>query len=198
MTAGSGLGGVSGTAVAATAAGGILLWSGIKGASVTGSLRSLVSGKAPSGTETTPLTAVTAASTGLNSPGAAAVGTSYAGGASATAYKAYAATLLALHGWPGQWNSFSNLVMAESGWNPQALNPSGAWGIAQALGHGTAATDAGNGHNQYGNFGTSDAVCRAANGGNGEAQIQWMMNYIAQKFGSPDAAWQFHLANNSY
>ena len=42
--------GVSGTAVAATAAGAVLLWSGIKGASVTSSLRSVLSGTKPTGT----------------------------------------------------------------------------------------------------------------------------------------------------
>lgn len=54
--AGSGLSGVSGTAVAATAAGGLLLWSGVKGASLTGALRSLLAGREPSGTELTALT----------------------------------------------------------------------------------------------------------------------------------------------
>src|ERR1017187_10674069 len=43
--AGAGVSGVSGTAVAATAAGALLLWSGIKGASVTTALRDLLSGK---------------------------------------------------------------------------------------------------------------------------------------------------------
>lgn len=44
-----GVQGVNGTAVAAASAGALLIWSGIKGASVTGSLRSLISGRPPPG-----------------------------------------------------------------------------------------------------------------------------------------------------
>ena len=164
---------------------------------MTTALRSVLSGTKPSGTETSTLTAATATA-GSTTGGAGLVATGLPAGANAVAYQAYAVSLLALHGWPGQYSSFNAIVMQESGWDPHALNPSGAWGIAQALGHGTAATDAGNGHNQYGGFGTSDAVCKAANGGNGMAQLQWMCNYIREKFGSPAAAEAYHLANNSY
>jgi hypothetical protein len=47
---------VSGTAVAATAAGAVLVWSGVKGTSLVATLRSLVSGKAPAGAEVNTLT----------------------------------------------------------------------------------------------------------------------------------------------
>lgn len=49
------LSGVNGLAVAAAAAGLLFVWSGIKGASVTSSLRSLLAGTQPKGTETSPL-----------------------------------------------------------------------------------------------------------------------------------------------
>lgn len=54
--AGSGVSGVSGTAVAATAAGGLLLWSGLKGASVSQSLRSVLSGTRPAAANVNPIT----------------------------------------------------------------------------------------------------------------------------------------------
>jgi hypothetical protein len=55
MASGSGLGGVPGTAVAAAAAGAVLVWSGVKGTSVTGTLRSLISGKAPPAGQSSPI-----------------------------------------------------------------------------------------------------------------------------------------------
>lgn len=44
-----GVQGVNGMAIAATASGALLIWSGLKGRSVTTSLKSLISGQAPSG-----------------------------------------------------------------------------------------------------------------------------------------------------
>lgn len=108
-----------------------------------------------------------------------------------TGYKAFAMALMLRHGWGlgQQWTDFQWIEMHEAGWNPYARNPSsGAFGIAQALGHGNANTAAPNGENNYGNFGTSDAICRAANGGNGYAQLIWMMNYIQIVYGSPSNA----------
>ncbi len=120
--------------------------------------------------------------------------------ATVASYETYAKYLLAARGWAGQWESFDALVMSESGWNPTIKNPSsGALGIAQALGHGTANTTGSLG-NEYGNFGTPDSICKAANSGNGPAQIEWMLNYIARNgnFSDPNSAWAYHQANNSY
>ena len=106
-------------------------------------------------------------------------------------YMAFAALQCVAHGWGlgRQWADWIWIEMHEAGWNPDARNPSsGAYGIAQALGHGTAATRAANGENNYGNYRTPDAVCRAANSGNGYAQVVWMGNYIAIVYGSPSNA----------
>jgi hypothetical protein len=102
-------------------------------------------------------------------------------------------SLLALNGWAGQWSAFNSLEMREAGWNPTAKNPSsGAFGIAQAYNHGKGAATQGTMSNMYGGW-TSDAVAKAANSGNGYAQLQWMMAYIKQRYGSPNAAWaQYH------
>jgi peptidoglycan hydrolase-like protein with peptidoglycan-binding domain len=122
------------------------------------------------------------------------------GDATVAGYEAYAQSLLAAYGWADQWASFDALVMSESGWNPTIKNPSsGALGIAQALGHGTADT-AGSLGNEYGGFGIPDSICQAANSGDGRAQIEWMLNYIARNgnFSDPNSAWAYHQANNSY
>lgn len=189
-------GGIRGLPLAYVAVGGVLVFSGLENVSVAAVLRSLARGQRPAPGPGQ----ATAAQSNADQLAAAAGTTNVAPPTSAAiaGYQAFARLLLAKHGWAGQWSSFNSIVMAESGWNSRAFNPSGAWGIAQALGHGTAATDAGNGHNEYGNFGTSDAICKAANGGSGTAQVEWMLNYIGDKYGSPDAAWAYHQANNSY
>jgi len=112
----------------------------------------------------------------------------------------YARKLMAQHGFTGaqEWGDFVKLVMSESGWNPHIKNPSsGAYGIAQALGHGNSNTQ-GTESNNYGGWGLTDQQARAANSGNAYWQLVWMMNYIKQKYGTPSAAWAFHVANNSY
>lgn len=61
--------GVSGMAVAAVAAGVVFVWSGFKGASVTTSLRTLLSGQQPAGTNTAPVTTPTGPPAAATSPG---------------------------------------------------------------------------------------------------------------------------------
>lgn len=95
------------------------------------------------------------------------------------------------YGWGkgSEWSALMNLISRESGGNPKATNPSsGAFGIAQALGHGTAGS-AGCGRNEYGGFGLTDKQASQANCGNAYYQSIWMMNYIKKTYGSPSAAW---------
>jgi resuscitation-promoting factor RpfB len=86
------------------------------------------------------------------------------------------------YGWTGaQWTALNNIVMAESGWDDTAKNPSsGAYGIPQAL-PGSKMASAG------ANWQTSAAT-----------QIKWMLLYIQQRYGNPVSAWAFHLANGWY
>lgn len=66
---------------------------------------------------------------------------------------------------------FTDLVWLwnrESGWNMNAANPSGAYGIPQCLGHAECQTD------DYRN--------------NWKTQVNWGLNYISAKYGSPSAA----------
>lgn len=85
------------------------------------------------------------------------------------------------YGWGSQWPAFDKIVMAESGWNTKATNPtSGAYGIPQAL-PGSKMASAGT------DWKTNPVT-----------QIMWMLGYIKGRYGNPNAAWAFHQANNSY
>lgn len=66
---------------------------------------------------------------------------------------------------------FTDLVWLwnrESGWRMNAANPSGAYGIPQCLGHAECQTD------DYRN--------------NWKTQVNWGLNYISARYGSPSAA----------
>lgn len=114
-------------------------------------------------------------------------------------YQAYARNLLNTEKWSGQFGALNNIIIAESGWNPHIKNPgSGAYGIAQALGHGNGSKTQGTEANEYGGFGLTDKQAKEANSGNGYWQLVWMMNYIRARYGSPNKAWAFHQANGTY
>ena len=81
----------------------------------------------------------------------------------------------------GQFQCFSNIVNTESTWNYRAVNASsGAYGLVQAL-PGSKMSSAG------ADWQTNPAT-----------QIKWGLNYMDSRYGSPCAAWQFHLANGWY
>ena len=91
------------------------------------------------------------------------------------------------YGWGdgAEWAALETLWTHESGWNNHADNPSShAYGIPQALPHTKmpkAAWPESAG-------GQSDAV----------SQIQWGLDYIHGRYGSPVMAWAFWQANNWY
>lgn len=89
----------------------------------------------------------------------------------------YAASRLPKFGWgPDQMGPLIALWNQESGWNPNAVNPSsGAYGIPQSLGHGHP-------------YNLGDYV----------AQIDWGLSYIASRYGSPAAAEAHEVANHWY
>ncbi|MGH8880733.1 MAG: lytic transglycosylase domain-containing protein [Stackebrandtia sp.] len=68
----------------------------------------------------------------------------------------------------------------ESGWNTSAANPSGAYGIPQAL-PGDKMASAG-----------EDWADNAA------TQITWGLGYIGERYGDPCGAWGFWQSNNYY
>lgn len=169
--------GVSAPAVFAAGVGALFLWSGLKGASVTTSLRSLLSAKPHlAGANANPITA--APGTPGGGGGVAAAGGNPAGGNDA-ANQALGRQMAAGYGWGSgqEWTALNNIVMAESGWSDTVTNPtSSAAGIAQNI-------------NGFG---------PGYQSGNAAQQIAWLLSYVRQRYGDPIRAWQFHLANGWY
>lgn len=187
-----------GTYLAIAGGGAILFWSGLKGKSWTSVLRNVIAGQQPTSAETT--AAISPLNTTVTDSGSAGSGSTGGGGTV-----------------PGD-SSLDNMlndIAQQKGWNPQQVacwhqviqmesngptdtNPSsGAFGWAQALGHGSSGT-AGCGRNEYGGFGLSAAQAQKANCGDGPTQLLWMANYIHAQYGTPCAAVQFHLSHNWY
>jgi hypothetical protein len=98
------------------------------------------------------------------------------------AAQAYAASQLGGYGWaPDQMQCLSTLWTKESDWKTTATNASsGAYGIVQSL---PAEKMASAGGDYLTNFRT---------------QINWGLNYVKERYGSPCGALNFHLANNWY
>lgn len=81
-----------------------------------------------------------------------------------------------------EFSCLNNIIMSESSWSVTAYNPSGAYGIPQALPGSKMAGPWG-----Y-NWETSAYV-----------QLYWMIKiYIPSTYGTPCNAWAFHLANGWY
>ena len=98
------------------------------------------------------------------------------------AAKAYAASALPARGWDtAQMTCLDKLWTKESEWLTSAVNPSsGAYGIAQSLPAEKMAV-----------AGADWKVSYAT-------QINWGLDYIASRYGSPCTALGFHYANNWY
>jgi hypothetical protein len=85
--------------------------------------------------------------------------------------QAIAMALLRQYGWGSQWPAFNDLENREAGWRLTARNPSsGAYGLAQFI----------NGPSEYFQYG--------GNPNTALGQLTAMMNYIGQRWGSPNAA----------
>ncbi|WP_282699634.1 transglycosylase SLT domain-containing protein [Streptomyces sp. CC219B] len=91
------------------------------------------------------------------------------------------ATAKKMVGDSAQYRCFANIVDHESDWNVSATNASsGAYGLVQAL-PGSKMASAG-----------SDWQTNAA------TQIEWGLDYMNDRYGSPCGAWNFWQANGWY
>ncbi|MBC2906987.1 transglycosylase SLT domain-containing protein [Streptomyces cupreus] len=91
------------------------------------------------------------------------------------------ATAKKMIGDSAQYQCFSNIVDHESGWDVNATNPSsGAYGLVQALPASKMASAG------------SDWKTNAA------TQIEWGVDYMKDRYGSPCGAWNFWQANGWY
>ena len=154
---------------------------------------------------TADISSVTAASAtaaeGKGVPAAAAGGSAYQGKLPAGSAQNTARLLLAKFGWAAtEMVPLVKLWTRESGWSATARNrSSGAFGIAQALGHGTSCSAAPDGTNEYGpEYGLTCAEAQQANAGSVRWQIEWGLGYIKNRYGSPTAALAHENANNWY
>lgn len=191
---------VDGIGVAYITAGFLLAYSGYKNVPIKTELTSFLKGQIPQGTPTgAPSIGVTSNSNTVatNQTTAAATqigqasgGKNVPGAVTSISNYGLAQMIAGTYGWGSgtEFAALTNVINAESGGNPNAQNPSGAYGIAQALGHGTSTTQ-GSVTNQYGGYGVPDSTAIAANSGNASAQLVWMMAYIKSRWGDPIAAW---------
>jgi resuscitation-promoting factor RpfB len=174
---------VSGLSVAYTTAGLVLLWSGYKNATLSDTLKGFLGGKVPAGSPTgAPTVGLSSSSSGAT-PGVATGG---AAGGSVSQNQAIAKMLAAQYGWStGQeWSDLVSLWNKESSWSQTAENPSGAYGIPQAL--------------PSTKMPKSAQPPSAGGSSNATAQISWGLSYIKSQYGSPSAAWAHEQANDWY
>jgi|ERR1035441_921933 hypothetical protein len=162
--------GVPGIPLAAMAAGGVLVWSGIYNRTITDTLSSLLRGAQPAPGPTEQLV-VPNSSTAATGSGTANVPASDKTG-TPTANKAAGELMAASYGWTGDnWLCLETGWQEESSWNQYAFNQPGnynaAYGIPQAN-PGTKMSSAG-----------SDWKT------NPLTQIKWGLSYIKSTYGSP-------------
>lgn len=94
--------------------------------------------------------------------------------------QAIAKQLLEQRGWGDQFSCLDNLYNKESHWNVHASNPSGAYGIPQAL-PGSKMASAGPNWQD-----------------NPETQIKWGLGYISDRYGTPCGAWAHSESSGWY
>lgn len=188
-------GGISGRSVAVIFGGTVLAYSAIKGTTITKTLGYLLSGK------TVPTTASVTATEGQ--PDSSNPGTR--GDQSFHANQSIGKLLAAPYGWStgNEWSDLVALWNRESGWNSKIANPqSGAFGIAQALGHGGANTAAQtsveypDGSIQLTTV--NEYPSELANSGDPTAQINWGLEYIKSTYGDPINAWAHETSQGWY
>lgn len=170
---------VSGLAVAETAAGFVLLWSGLKNVPLRQTITSLAAGHAPAAAPTGPLTLQVGS--GATGPGTLASSlppalNQYTGGGSAAQNRTLGKFMATSYGWGSgtNWQALDyGWGTLESGWSNTAQNASsGAYGIPQA--------------DPYTKMPKS--AWPPADGGSASAvtQIAWGLAYIKAAYGAPE------------
>lgn len=176
---------VSLVGISASLLGGILIYGGIKGFSFMAIVGNLVTGK--------PITTGVSVTNPISTPGGgSATDTTITDSNGAGPVPVGGNQSLALqlassqYGWEGaDWAALQKLWNRESGFNNHAENPSsGAYGIPQALPYSKMPKAAW--PEKFG--GQSDPT----------AQIEWGLQYIKERYGTPQIAWAHETANSWY
>jgi hypothetical protein len=113
---------------------------------------------------------------------AASAARGYTGSTGGGAVAALAQRMAAARGWTGaQWLALNSTEMAEAGWRLDAQNPvSRAYGIAQFI----------NGPAEYAQYGGNAATAAG--------QVTAFLNYVGQRYRTPEAAWAHEQAYHWY
>jgi len=177
---------MNGFAIVYALAGGLLAYSGIKGATIADTVKAVFSGNlsglsdtemigTPSINVSNPSSSDSGSTSGPSGPDS----TTNPGAAANQALAKKLAIQMGNSDWTTgtNWSDWVKLWNQESGWSTTAANPtSNARGIAQNI-------------NGWSSSYPED---------NPTAQIEWGINYIAQRYGSPAMAWAHEQANNWY
>jgi hypothetical protein len=168
-----------GTAVAYAATGGIILYSGVRGATITDTLKAVLAGNLKV-TQTQPITQTIPASANANViPGSNTGGTP----AKNKALAKQIAASMGLTSWTTGpiWDAWDKLYTRESKWDETAENPSsGAYGIPQALPP------------------TKMPIAAQKPQSDPATQIRWSIGDIQARYGNPLIAWAHEQANGWY
>jgi hypothetical protein len=172
---------VNGPALAAVAAGSLLVYAALEGKTVLGAIQAVIQGKAPATGAASGAIPIASDIAGAASAAAGSLTLGDTGASSPSAAQNQAtAKMLAISmgysSWTAgqQWDDWVSLWNEESGWSITAANPiSDARGIAQNInGYGPGYLE-----------------------GNAQSQITWGINYIAGRYGNPSAAWAFETSH---
>lgn len=165
---------MDGVGIAVLTVGGILVYAGFKGYSVLAVVQNLVTGK-PIATDVSVTNPISTEKHETLGAGGVYEGPIATTGSPVAVGQRMAAGM----GWTGdEWSALKKLWDGESNWNPKAKNPSsGAYGIPQALPYSKMPKKAW----PESAGGQSDAA----------TQIQWGLNYIKSRYGSPRMALAF-------
>lgn len=174
----------SAAGVAYIVVGGLVMYSGIKGATLADTAKSVLSGNLNvQDTETIQFGSSGSSDIGNAAAAGALAGAGDTGASNNTAAQNQAlakklAIQMGLSSWTtGQeWTDWVSLWNKESSWQDEKNSSSNASGIAQNI----------NGYSS------------SYQKGNMPQQITWGINYIRQRYGSPTMAWAHEVANNWY
>ena len=111
----------------------------------------------------------------------------------------YAASKFGSYNWSNaDMQALITLWNGESGWRSNARNPGGAFGIAQALGHGNATSAVWNNNTDQGRKLVNEYPIKSANAGNYQSQIDWGLQYIKSSYGNPSHALSTWLSRSPH
>jgi len=178
---------VSGVGLTVVGLGSILIYAGIRGFSALAVLQNLVTGK-PVTTNVDVTNPLQVGNPPTLNPdtGFAPQGNGSSNLVPVNSVKHLGQSMAQAMGWTGgDWNALNELWDHESNWNPHAKNPSsGAYGIPQALPYNKM----------------PQAAWPESAGGTSDAgtQIQWGLDYIKSRYGSPSNAWSAWQSRNPH